>query len=153
MDWALQLKLRPRAARSFQLGIGKEHLRSAASSSPLGSSSSPIIGIDTAHSLLIDPIPRPPFQQFRQQQSFCSNRVTSLCLAVSCPSARPAMHALKTCASTAIRHASRRGYASVSSASAYSKSIPNLRINSETKVIFQGFTGKLSIAYSQSGSY
>lgn len=56
------------------------------------------------------------------------------------------MHALKTCASTALRHASRRGYATVSSGSAYSQTIPNLRINSETKVIFQGFTGKLSIA-------
>ncbi|KEF57907.1 succinyl-CoA ligase [GDP-forming] subunit alpha, mitochondrial [Exophiala aquamarina CBS 119918] len=57
------------------------------------------------------------------------------------------MHALKACASTAIRHASRRGYATVSSFSAYGQTIPNLRINSETKVIFQGFTGNFMTCF------
>jgi len=51
------------------------------------------------------------------------------------------MQALRTCGSSALRSAARRrGYASVSSA--YSDTAKNLRINSNTKVIYQGFTGK-----------
>lgn len=125
------------------LRIGKTHLRSAASLSQ-GSSSVPI-GIDTLPSIFtsLHSFCGHPSQQ---QESFCPTCGSSLCLAVYCNIGCRNMHALKTCASTALRHASRRGYATVSSSSAYSQTIPNLRINSETKVIYQGFTGKLSIA-------
>lgn len=52
-----------------------------------------------------------------------------------------AMQAIpRTAARSALRNAARRNYSSASSP--YSKTIENLRINSETKVIFQGFTGK-----------
>ena len=51
------------------------------------------------------------------------------------------MQALARCSSPALRTAVRRqGYSTATSA--YSATANNLRINKDTKVIFQGFTGK-----------
>lgn len=51
------------------------------------------------------------------------------------------MQALSKCARPALRAATqRRGYAAASGA--YASTAENLRVNKDTKVIYQGFTGK-----------
>lgn len=50
------------------------------------------------------------------------------------------MQAFRRSAFSALHNVQRRGYAQATSA--YAETIKNLRINSDTKVIFQGFTGK-----------
>ena len=54
------------------------------------------------------------------------------------------MQAFRRNTASALRNAAatqRRGYAA-SASPAYAETIKNLRINADTKVIFQGFTGK-----------
>lgn len=63
----------------------------------------------------------------------------------SLTSTSAAMQALKIGAGSSLRHVSRRGYATVADATgskSYAQTNMNLRITSETKLIYQGFTGR-----------
>jgi hypothetical protein len=50
------------------------------------------------------------------------------------------MQALRTCASSALQASARRSYST--GTSAYAATAQNLRINGDTKLIYQGFTGR-----------
>ncbi|RMD44515.1 hypothetical protein DV735_g675, partial [Chaetothyriales sp. CBS 134920] len=59
------------------------------------------------------------------------------------------MQALRTCASSALNQAQRRGYASVSGLSQYQLTAKNLRVSKDTKLLVQGFTGKQGTFHAQ----
>lgn len=67
-----------------------------------------------------------------------SSLSSSICFRGSTIVAMQALH--RPLGSALRRVAARKGYAT--SSSPYSETVKNLRINSDTKVLFQGFTGK-----------